>query len=286
MFIKLFLISLILFSICIFANEEEKLIIVPADNVPEDVKQATQAIGELKTIGFFINQHVFVSSISNITTASDFISQNILQFREATTQEVELSNALNKGDIVAVSAGKAELVKGRYTWGVFQVTPVEDKDRLFTETPTRFLKFSDFHIGDQIFILTNYHYDDVTVKKRRMIMKVSNSGIQNIVATINLEESTLLSFLRYALNGGIAVNQRGEAIGFLNLTDGQSRLVRFNSDILELFNEETQKIIRNNNQPLETETIKPVKEDTKQKTTEESKKRRSILQRCQAIFTR
>ena len=154
------------------------------------------------------------------------------------------------------------------------------------KTPTRFLKFSDFHIGDQIFILTNYHYDDVTVKKRRMIMKVSNSGIQNIVATINLEESTLLSFLRYALNGGIAVNQRGEAIGFLNLTDGQSRLVRFNSDILELFNEETQKIIRNNNQPLETETIKPVKEDTKQKTTEESKKRRSILQRCQAIFTR
>ena len=285
MIIRLFLTGLLLLPFSILANEQEKLIVVPADNVPSGVKSAAQAIGTVgSSIGFFIAKDVFIANIQGWST-SVAVNQthNITLFRRATAEQIKmLSNSIGAKDSVAVSAGQAELIRGKYAWGVFKVTSNGEKNA-FTVEPENFLKFSEFRKGDKVFILNPYHYNHSDSEgdapyKKNLIMKVSNSDIQNIGGTeINWKESPLLDALRLNFHRSIAVNQNGEIIGLIEGT--RSRLVPFDSGMLDFFSETTQKIQESENritQPQETEVTKPP--------VAKKKKPKGIFNRCAAVF--
>ena len=163
MTVRWFLFTLVLFYFPALADEEEKLVIVPAsinDEVPEDVRNAVQALGLINgKTGFFINNDLFVAPIpieSGEGTAS-FGFSILFQYREVTQREVEVTAHLQEGEVVAVIAGQAQLTK-RYmanggSWGIFRVNG-EDETGLFTAKLTTFLKFSEFQRGDRVFLLS------------------------------------------------------------------------------------------------------------------------------------
>lgn len=253
MFIKLFIIGLMLLPVSALADEEE-LVIVPVEEyheMPDAVKSVMGAMGELTAFntgaGFFMGKDVFIAPIEE--TISPSASYDVTQLQSATAKEAELHNYnVIEGDIIPVTSGTAEIMQNRYDWGVFKVN-TKNADELLNREPTQLLKFSKFHPGDEIFILTNYYYSQPDPSKGRvsgkcLIMKVSNSDVQNMESKINFNESHLLDAVRVTFSG-IAVNQKGEVIGFLNLKSGKrKRLVALHSGVIDFFSEVRQEVLK------------------------------------------
>lgn len=271
MFRFFLLLSAILFPFSVLTAEKEKLVIVETDNIPEAVKNAVKAIGTVDGvgIGFFLDEGVFTSSNVNTNTIDPSESYSVSQFREITAAEKEVADSISKGSSVSTSAGQATLMSSRDNWGVFKVKKAEQEGRLFVAESDTFLKIAPFNKGDRVFLLSAYHYEHsprpgfASVRKN-LIMEVTNSAdIQDIEAAVDMEKNPLVNMLRGELNS-IAVNQKGEVIGFLNLSDGVNRLIKFDSEQTAFLSEKAEKILKDkasnnqlpNYQP-ETEEIQP-----------------------------
>ncbi|MDE0151750.1 MAG: hypothetical protein OXK80_04555 [Bdellovibrionales bacterium] len=251
MFIKLFVIGLMLLPVSALADEEE-LVIVPVEyqEIPDAVKSVMGAIGELDAldagVGFFMDKDIFIAPIEETIPPS--VSYDVTQLQEAVAKEAKLHGyPVIEDEVIPVTSGKVKIVQDRYGWGVFTVN-TKNEDELLNREPTQFLKFSKFHPGDTVFILTNAHYSDRDssagrVYEKRLIMKVSSSDVQNIESEINFKESQLLDAIRITFSG-VAVNQKGEVIGFLNLKLGRrKRLVALHSGVIDFFSEVRQETL-------------------------------------------
>ena len=253
MTVRLFLFISVLFHFSLLATE--KLVIAPTspnDNIPKEVRKAVEAIGMVSgKTGFFIDEGVFISPLE--TKWGEKIVNGgrlIIQFREATENEVAVKGHLQLGEIIIVTGLATfiggHMVNGRGNWGVFKVDN-EDGEELFTVEPTRFLKFSEFQTGDRVFLLSNYYYSDENLndkktRKKNLIMKVSDSPIEDIDVGIDLEKSVVLRNLKSELSNVIAVNQRGEVVGFIDFKEGKGKLEGVSSDLIASVSEVTQEI--------------------------------------------
>lgn len=259
MIVKVLLLGTILFHFSALGRGV-KFLIAPANNIPEDVQSAMQAMGLisaggfLTNMGFFINEGVFVSPISN-RTASAQTSHGFIQFKEADFKDSELIRSIKEGDMIQASAGRATIIRDLSHWGVFEVDHERREGLVIAEPPKRFLTFSDFANEDRIFILSPHLYDhrepgSTVSRKRNLIMEVPNLDIQDIGKNIDFEQSPTLKIHRHKLHGSIAVNQRGEVIGFMELIAETNRLTPFNSDLISLFSDTAKEILEGRQKPI------------------------------------
>ena len=278
MTVRWFPFILVLFYFPGLANEGEKLVIVPVsinDDVPEDVRKAVQALGVVNgKTGFFINKGLFVAPIATESGEgpAPFGFSILFQYREVTQREVEMTQHLQEGEIVIVTAGQVQLAKSyvanQGSWGIFKVNG-EDETELFTAKLTTFLKFSEFQGGDRVFLLSNYYYkpknlSDNTFRKRNLMLRIVNPHIKNIGTDIDWERSFMSERLRVELNNAVAVNQRGEVIGFIRfirLKNKTNKLVRIASDLTDFFSRKNQgtlipkKVNGSRRQPYNKKTV-------------------------------
>lgn len=251
MTVKWFSIVFVLFNFSALTKEREKLVIEPAsinDEVPEKVRNAVQALGVVSgETGVFINNGLFVAPITTESVEGPVPFNILFYFREATQREVEIKSHLREGEIVVVIAGQAQL-KQSYkenagSWGIFTVHG-KDETELFSARLTTFLKFSEFQKGDKIFLLSSYYYkpeglNDPASQKQNLMFRVVNPHIKNIGAGIDWERSFIPERFRRELNNTVAVNQRGEVIGFIRLKNETSKMVRIASGLRDFFSKTT-----------------------------------------------
>ena len=251
------LLSTVLFSFSVLSWGTKKLIIirVKTDNIPEAVKSAVKAIGTVNgRTGFFLDKGVFVTSMMHPIDTTAI--HKVTQLGRAKAHEAEAVGHIREGDLVDISGGQAILKRKRSDWGVFEVKS-DEEGRLFTREVERPLKISEFRKGDQVFLLSTYSYNDRSnpfygIYRENLVMRVANSDIQDIEADVDLKKSSpLLDPLRVQLNGSIAVNQRGEVVGFLRLEYGNQRLIKFDSKVITFFSEEAKKIRTDKEMPGE-----------------------------------
>ena len=254
--IKWFLFILISVHFSTLAKGEEKLIVMPAlaGDIPEDVRNATQALGLMsEKTGFFVNSELFAAPITVKTGKGPFPfhAHILLQFREVTEEEVEMTTHLQEGEIVAVTAGQAKIEKGYVAnggdgWGIFKVDKA-DETELWTAKIEKFLKFSEFQEGDRIFLLSSYYSKTEDLKdnsRRSLILKIANPQIENIDAGIDWEQSSLSERMRAEINNTVAVNQRGEVIGFLKFKNETDKMVQVAPNLKDFFSKSEQKILQ------------------------------------------
>ena len=247
---KYFLMAVILFHSPVLSEQEESLVIVPLRNgvVPEDVRNAIQSLGSInENVGFFIDNEIFVASTNKSKKELILGFHEIVQIREATQQEADRHENLQKGNTISVSSGRATLIRAKKTWGIFKVDNQNEK-KPFSVKLLRFLKLSEFQKGDRIFILSNYLYnhkdsDHDTYRKQHLIMEVSNPNIADTEKKINLKESAMLNILKHEFHSSIAVNQRGEVIGYIELANKKGQLVKVTPDLITTFSELTKKLV-------------------------------------------
>lgn len=275
---KAFLMCLVLISSPVLAAEW--LTIAPVwkdDDIPKKVKTAERAIGIMKgggegRVGFFLdNGGVFVTTFDSDLDPSS--SYEVHQFKFDSQGEYDM-----------LPVGKTTLTtkmqeKG---WGVFKVKPGGLK------TPDTFLKIGDFKKGDRIFLLSYNGKNKGSLSMKRLVMEVVRSSnspeITDIeTAHLDIDKSPSLRLgIREDLENSIAVNQRGEVIGFLRFNSHEAakgifpdtnRLVKFDSEIKRFFLKGAE-IIRK----------EIAQEHNEGKATEDNTGKKNLLERCKLFF--
>ena len=301
MIVRFFLLIIMLFHFSALTEGEEKLVIIPSrdSDIPESVKSAIQAIGQIdRTPGFFIDEGVFVASSSRRLFLSEKLLNaktpengpfSIVHLRKATQQELAENGGSPDRTTVYASFGEGTLAKGKENMAVFKVSH-EDESKLFTTKPEKFLKVSEFQEGDKVFLITTYYYDHYenpdnasSSYKKGMIMEVSNPDIiKNKTIYIDLGKSSLLNDLKWQVNRSLAVNQKGEVIGFIRTEMGQ--LIKLTSDTIAFLSRTTKESLEQEALKLEEERIRITNEQALKKEAATQPisltRRRSFIQRC------